>query len=208
MRFTQVAIVLAASGFIGCKPAGPDAGTSPAASADSAATHAGLANAGKSGCRTRPRVAGTGSTDVQICALPSANKHSGTTAPAGGIIVATLTNIGTVRDDRWKLAPGTTYYLRVFPPRAGYTENGHYDIRSFTGETWDALPSPKASGSFVACTGPGHVKQPRSHAGYSICSAGPVTDPEDPLALTGSILPSDGPAWITCAEGCCTTDAT
>lgn len=198
MRLRRLTVILAASGFLGCKPAAPDAETTPAA--DAAATPATFANTGNSGCRTRSRIAGSGSTDVQICALPGAHKHSGRTAPAGGIIVATLTNVGTVPDDRWNLTPGRTYYLRVFPPRAGQTENGYYDIRSFTGETWDA---PSASGSFIDC---GHKEQGRSHAGFSTCAKGAPTDAEDPIAPTVAAAPSSDPAWITCAEGCCTTD--
>lgn len=198
-------MVLVASGVVGCSPAEPRADTAVAASPGSA-TQAAPAAAANSGCRTRPRVAGTGrtTTPVRICAYPWAHLESGSTAGKDGIIVASLTNTGQVADDRWQLAPGVTYYLRVFPKRAGKAENGFYQISSFTDDSWDEVPTER-KGSFIACAGTGHPKQPRAHAGFSTCTQGKPTDAEDPAVVTG-VQGSGGPAWITCKEGCCTTD--
>lgn len=216
MTFRQAAILLVASGLVGCKPTTPDAGT-PAASGTSAP--AGVAPAAEptadmiqaqltslvtSGCRTRRRVAGAGDTRVQICAVEGANEISSDTAPPWGFVVGTIVRTGNARDDRWRLDRGKTYYLRVFQTRSGHPDDGYYEITSWSGTSWEA---PKASGSFVHCgVDQDHPRQPRSHAGFSTCDQGQPADAEDPTPLAQD-TPSGGPAWITCAEGCCTTDA-
>lgn len=202
MRFRQVAVILAAGSLSGCSPAGNYAGILPANS-DPSATQAVLTNLQKTGCRTRPRKVGTsGETDVTICAIAGAHNQSTVSAPSTGIIVATLTNIGTTPDDRWQLDPGKTYYLRVFGSGT-FGVPGKYDIRSFTDDSWDA---PVKSGDFIPCTGTKHPKQKRSHAGYATCDDHQPADAEDPEVLALRPAASGGPAWITCAEGCCTTD--
>ncbi|HUR91854.1 MAG TPA: hypothetical protein VMY38_04195 [Gemmatimonadaceae bacterium] len=212
MRFKQVAIVVVAMGFVGCKPAAREAGTPSAASADSATGQVQVATASSSGCRTAARDAegGLGKTPVQICAVPGTHETSSDNAPLYGFVVATLQNRGTtVRDARWKLEPGKMYYLRVFKARTGQTEDGYYEISSLTGANWDPAI---ASGSLVHCgISPDHPKQSWAHAGFSTCAAGQPKGAEDPASgdpvLVSGLQASGGPAWITCAEGCCTTDA-
>lgn len=199
MRFKQVAMLLAAGSLSGCSPAGNYAGILPA-NADPSATREMLSNLQKAGCRTRARRVGTGGTDVTICAIAGAHNQSTVSAPSTGVIVATLTNVGSVPDDRWRLEPGRTYYLRVFGS-GSFGTPGKYDIRSFTEDSWDTAV---ASGDFIPCTGPKHPRQNRSHAGYATCSDDSPADAEDPALVSAN--PSGGPAWITCAEGCCTTD--
>lgn len=203
MRFRQVAVVLASGALSGCSPAGSYSGVLPAANASPFVTEAMLASLAKTGCRTRPRKVGTsGATMVTICAIAGAHTQAGDLAPSTGIIMATLKNVGTAPDDRWKLAPGRTYYVRVFGSGTPGVP-GRYDISSFTNGTWD---NPQKTGVFVACTGPKHPKQSRSHAGYATCDDPQPADAEDPAVPTVSQNPSGGPAWIACAEGCCTTD--
>lgn len=205
MRYRNVAMVLVASACSACTPANEYAGNLP--TADAAQTQTLLNDLVKSGCRTRKRPAGTAWTKVQICALVGANAQSGATAQSTGTIVGTLINTGTVADDRWSLQPATTstpavtYYLRIFPPRSG-SEEGYYQIASYSASGWDAA---KETGSFNHCPGPGHSPQARAHAGFATCAEGPPTDAEDPIEPSESLLPTDGPAWITCREGCCTT---
>lgn len=212
MRFRHMAMVLVAGGFVGCKPATPDATTSSAASADSAAGQAQVATATGRGCRTAARDAegGSGKTPVQICPEPGAHETSSDDAPQYGLVVATLQNRGsTLRDARWKLEPGKMYYLRVFKARTEQTEDGYYEISSLTGANWDPAV---ASGSLVHCgISSDHPKPSRSHAGFSTCAAGPPKEAEDTTSGEAAVVSvaqgSGGPAWITCKEGCCTTDA-
>ena len=143
---------------------------------------------------------------MQICAVPGAHLISSDSAPDYGIVVARLENQGPVRDARWRLEPGRIYYLRVFRARSGQTEDGYYEINSLTGTTWDPA---LASGSLVHCgVSSDHPAQSHAHAGFSTCGEGQPEEAEDSAVPSTSLLLSDGPAWITCKEGCCTTDIT
>src|SRR5687768_11921069 len=207
MRFRQVAMVLAVAALVGCKPATPEAATSSATPTDSGATQAQLASATGSGCRThdRPREVGSGRTPIQICALPDAHLMSSDNAPDFGFTVATLQNLGPERDARWKLESKKLYFLRVFKARPDQTEDGYYEISSKTGTSWDQAI---AIGSLVHCgISADHPEQKRAHAGFSTCALGEPKDAEDAATLTTPLRFSDGPAWITCKEGCCTTGA-
>lgn len=159
------------------------------------------------GCQTVQRNAvGGGLTPVQICAEFNARNYLGSNA-GGGVMVARMTNLGTTRTEaRWELLPGQAYHVMIMPGGSG--AGGQYRIMG-PGN----VNNPNRVGSYVQCT-PLHAKPDTSYARFGGCGpwnastgthANLVGSSEDMAA--GSLGPSDGPGWITCETGCCTTGA-
>lgn len=159
------------------------------------------------GCATvaRAAVPAGSTTNVEICASPGAREWGPRKAPPGnGSPVARMRNIGAHQEARWGLKPNNTYSIWL-----------HSGI---TGETMYTI-----IGSGVNVTGPyhgcGHAPADSSRANFGTCaenphplaggarSRGPSSSGELDKGEHTLLDRGTGPAWVSCTEGCCTTDA-
>lgn len=145
-------------------------------------------------------------TPVEICAADYARKVGPRNAGPDGRPVARMRNLGTVNEGRWNLRPGRRYIIAVYSGVAG----GTYRI------THEGPGGPLGSGVYHPC-GPAH-EPPTSSATFGACrdyGTGPAPNSSigsgpsagEPATRGHALLgPADGPAWISCTDGCCTTD--
>lgn len=192
-------IVIAGSlvGAVGCAPF-----AQPPAAAGSAFT----------ACANGQRDAeGGGRVDVEICAAPNANTIGSGNAGAGRI-VAQIKNLDLVRKEaRWGLEPGQTYLVIVSRGnRFQIVGPGDADNIHRTGEYYKCVPErPRPANSeayFGTCQDRGHVMASPA-AGVVAEQGGPsdkVGHSDEPMRTSLGVF--NGPAWISCPTGCCTTE--
>lgn len=167
------------------------------------------------GCATSARTGWLGgTTDVEICAAQYAKDVGRGSTNSKGVLVARMVNHGTEADARWGLAPKDTSFIAAFPDG---TAQGRYAIlelprNRFPGTTIRVLLE---GGNFIYC--PHNWVPPVSTADFSTCAkkqgtashqggadevvSGPRMSADAPLQS------ADGPAWVSCKSGCCTTEA-
>lgn len=173
------------------------------------------------GCTTAPRTSAATPpapapppTNIQICAASySRHLRYGNTANTG-VLTARMVNLGAYKDARWELTPGDTSYIISFPKAMS---EGEYAILEVS-----ATPAPgskvrvvKANGIYRYC--PHGGTPPVSAASFYTCEqkalvhsasgssdagSGPNVDRDDVFSQY-----PDGPAWVSCNAGCCTTEA-
>ncbi|HUR91855.1 MAG TPA: hypothetical protein VMY38_04200 [Gemmatimonadaceae bacterium] len=158
------------------------------------------------GCATVARAAvpaGT-TTDVEICASPGAREYGPRKAPPGlGAPVARMRNVGTRDEARWGLKPNNTYSIWL---SSGFAGTQYTIIGSGVNKT----------GTYFGC---GHSAAASSRANFGTCAdnpyplvgagrtSGPSSSAEGDKPGHTLLDRATGPAWISCTEGCCTTDA-
>lgn len=149
-----------------------------------------------------------GDAEVQICATDYANRIGGNNAAPDGVIVARMINRGPGVEARWGLVPGVEYFIAV-------NRGGRYNIIEM-GNASPGAARPNRTGTYHVCSGPTHAPQTASSAKFGDCSSAHVQLPGSDAATTGrgpsgdshavpTLSSFDGPAWITCDLGCCTT---
>lgn len=158
------------------------------------------------GCSTTARNAvGGGTTSVQICAEVNARHYLGSNSGAG-VVVAQMINTGPGVEARWGLEVDKQYLILVMP--AGSGAGGQFRVVGPGGST-----NSNRVGSYYQCL-PLHAKSDTSFARFGGCHdwvtstgthANPVGSADD--GTSASVGSADGPAWVTCETGCCTTDA-
>lgn len=168
------------------------------------------------GCDTMPRTSASGTTPVEICAAADARLYGPGNASPRGQPVARMRNLGTEPDTRWGLRPRRVYVIAIHSDAAGtgykiWPERGGGPIRTGTyypcGHGGESPPT--SSATFGACTD-SFVKHAVPQPG-ALASAEALRGPmagEAP-AVPGHALYDrlNGPAWVSCTDGCCTTDA-
>lgn len=205
MRRMAVLLVIIVSGAIGgCSPSvAASVGAMPPAAIESA-----LAAISWTGCATVARAADTigTTTNVEICAAPNAREYGPSKAPPGlGAPVARMRNIGTRREARWGLKPNNTYSIWLHS--GGTTGGTMYTIIgsgvNVTGTYHGCKHDPAGSSraNFGNC-----ADNPYPLAG-SARSRGPSSSGEEGKSEHTLLNRATGPAWVSCTEGCCTTDA-
>lgn len=207
----RLAAVIVIAGWlvaVSCHPARPVASIGGMTEAEQTAA---LALTSWVNCVTVRRVAATGvsdSTNVEICADTGAKKFGPNNGPGGvlGKPIARMRNLpGGKVERRWKLQPGSHYYhVWITGPAGGPTR---WTIKG---------QGVNVSGPFRGC---GYAAASVSRANFGDCMENPwpgrpAPGRSGPSDGGGSDKPdhpffatADGPAWISCREGCCTTDA-
>lgn len=201
-RITAVVVGAGGVAVAGCSPAvSTSVGVMTPAEIESA-----LAAISWTGCATVARAAvpsGT-TTNVEICASPSAREYGPRKAPPGlGAPVARMRNLGTNQEARWGLKPNNTYSI--------WLSSG------FAGTQYTIIGSGvNVTGNYYGC---GHAPADSSRASFGTCAdnpsrmargshnRGPSSPAEDAKSEHTLLDRATGPAWISCTEGCCTTDA-
>jgi hypothetical protein len=158
------------------------------------------------GCSETQRDAvGGGTTRVEICAERDARNFIGNNA-GGGVIVARMVNLGPAVEQRWDLEVGREYYVMIRPGGSG--PGGEFRILGPGGAS-----NPRRAGNYYQCP-PLHERPASSSARFGLCSdrltsAGTHLDEvgSSEQSFSEALAPSNGPAWISCETGCCTTDA-
>lgn len=166
------------------------------------------------GCFTGVRTGWpSGTTAVQICAAQYARDVGRGSTNANGVLVARMVNLGSNVENRWGLTPTDTSFIVAFP---GNASQGGYAILEIPRNTF---PGTKIrvlleGGNFIYCP---HPPRPAvSSADFNTCeekatsashqsgageyASGPQASGDAPL------FSPDGPAWVSCRTGCCTTD--
>lgn len=158
------------------------------------------------GCSDTQRDAvGGGTTLVQICAERDARFYIGSNAGSGAT-VARIVNVGPAVEKRWELEVGREYFVIITPGGSGPggqfrivgPGNGH---------------NPKRVGNYYQCP-PLHARPDSSSARFGLCTDTVTSAGTHPVEVGSAdqpaptvLAPSDGPAWISCETGCCTTEA-
>lgn len=156
---------------------------------------------------------GGGHVSLQICAERDAHRVGADNAGAGRI-VAQIVNLDLEkRDARWQMEPGETYYVVV-------TRGSRYQIVG-PGQ----VDNPNRSGRYIRCLPPHETPPTRPLAQWGTCetlghsggtaAGGTAPDKGGPSEKGGqsdalgpaNLDPFNGPAWISCPTGCCTTEA-
>lgn len=166
------------------------------------------------GCAWAARTSTTPTpTVVQICAASySRILGHGNTANTG-VLTARMVNLGASGDARWNLTPGDTSYIVSFPRAAS---EGEYAILEVSAKSvpGDKVRVVKADGVFRYC--PHGGEPPQSEASFYTCEQKSVMHRRSRSSGSGSgpsadddvlVQAMDGPAWVTCLAGCCTTEA-
>lgn len=167
------------------------------------------------GCDTALRAGWPGgtTTNVEICAAQYARDVGrGGNSDSNGLIVARMVNRGANYDARWGIMPGGTAYMASFlrsynrgryvlleVPPGGFpgtkvnvlVDDGNLIYCQHT--SWPATSSAK----FATCEQMGGTV---SHQGGAEHASGPSEAADAPLREL------EGPAWVTCRTGCCTSD--
>jgi hypothetical protein len=164
-------------------------------------------------CVTHERDAvGGGRILVEICAAPDAHTIGGGNAGAGKV-VAQMTNLDAAKQEaRWELEPLQRYFVIVSRGnRFQIVGPGNGDNARRSGEYHRCVPHwtpPTTSAAhFGTCQDRGHATA-ASPAGVVAEKGGPSDKggrSDEPMRA--SLSPYDGPAWISCPTGCCTTEA-
>lgn len=166
-----------------------------------------LASVAWTGCATVKRAAvGGDSTDVEICAAPDARAYGPGNPPGGkGTLVARLRNLGQRVEKRWGLQPNATYPIWLYTGVGGtlytITGNGVNVTGTYHGCGYHAANSSRAN--FGSCAeNPRMVSSDLGHGTVSRGPSGGGGDKDEHILHDRA----SGPAWISCTEGCCTTD--
>jgi len=166
------------------------------------------------GCDTTARTGWLGgTTDVEICAAQYAKDVGRGYTNRKGVLVARMVNLGTGVDRRWGLTPKDTSFIAGFPagraqgayailevPRNSYpgttirvlVEGGSF---TYCPHTWQPAAS---SAEFETCDG--KLRSASHQRGANEIASGPQASADAPLQS------ADGPAWVSCRSGCCTTE--
>ena len=205
-RYVAVMVLAAVAVVAGCWPRAVPA---PIATMSAAEESAMLALTKWVGCTTVQRAATISgdSAEVRICADTGTRRFGKHTPPGNNKprAVAQIRNLSNNRvEDRWGLQPNTTYYIWLSAAPGGTT-------------AW-AIKRPGepaiASGPLEGC---GHPQATVDSASFGTCADNPYPRPGaarsgGPSSEGGKgehtlLDRATGPAWISCTEGCCTTDA-
>lgn len=163
---------------------------------------------GTSGCASK-----ADSSTVHLWAFTGAKGLSFADAADTAIMIGKIHNLGPAATERYNLAPNRLYAIFVMTD-GGSPAKGRYEI-------WEVQGSAKSmadSGEYISCNHP-HLKWTRSFAVFTDCDhppkeeltqTGPVwrwtrTTLGDSATVGSAVTHDDGPAWFTCATGCCTT---
>ena len=200
--------VCAAATFAACQTSPPPSVPMSATSIDSA-----FAASIWVGCDTVARSANpSGTTNVEICAAHDAIGFGVGHPPTSRRPIGMMRNLGTLVERRWELKPRRIYLIQlernvgngradfvISGPDSTTTPQAYHECkhrkedvtsRATFGSCGDTLPSGRM---------PGFLSGGRSR--------GPAADSESPAAPHELLSPLDGPAWLTCRTGCCTTGA-
>lgn len=201
IRVTVVSALAAMAVLAACQRPTP----SPMGAMSSAEQDATLLLTKWVGCNTVRRVsttAGVDSTDVEICADTGARRLGPSSPPPVGKPVAFMRNLGDGIEQRWGLRPGGHYVVRIHgPPNAvRWTISG---------------PQVNLSGPYRRCGD--HTMPDSSYANFGSCAENP-SSVRPPTRRGPAAVGTDGknehilldratgPAWVSCTDGCCTTD--
>ncbi len=167
------------------------------------------------GCDTLPRTTAQGTTPVEICAAEDARLYGPGNAPAKGRPVARMRNLGTEPDLRWGLRRNRVYVIAIHSDAAGtgykiWPEGGGGPIRTGTyypcGHGGESPPT--SSATFGACREVVKHSVPQRGSPSSVeALRGPAGGEASTLPRHALYYRENGPAWIACTDGCCTTDA-
>lgn len=167
------------------------------------------------GCTARLRAGPTtaDTTRVSICAADYARGVGKGNNNSNGIVVGRMINRGGVVERRFGLTPGDTSYIVGFP-KTSTSDTGLYAIIEIPK---NSTPATKVrvlqeNRIFIYCE---HIAASTSSADFRRCEEGPEYGSREsgarlsgPSATTAETLSSlDGPAWLSCRSGCCTTEA-
>lgn len=171
------------------------------------------------GCTARLRAGATEGTTtmVSICAADYARGVGKGNNNNHGIVMGRMINRGSVAEKRFGLSPGATSYIVGFP-KTTTADTGLYAIIEIPpgGGPADKVTVLQENRIFIYCE---HPSASNSSADFRRCEEGPeyasgkrsVTDGgafSGPSASPADALSSlDGPAWLSCRSGCCTTEA-
>lgn len=164
------------------------------------------------GCDTVARRANpSGTTAVEICAASDAIGFGVAHPPVSRRPIGRMRNLGSLVERRWGLRPKQVYLIQlernVGNGRADFLINGPFV--SIGPEAYVACRHPKVDLTSRATFGncgdtlsSGQMPRP-----LGLRSRGPTADSESPAGPHELLDPLDGPAWLTCRTGCCTTGA-
>lgn len=204
-RIVVIGCGLCAAVISSCAPVGSSPAAAPLATASASPNWV--------ACDTLPRTSASGGeVAVEICVADDARLYGPGNASPKGKAVARMRNLGTERDLRWGMLPGRNYVIAV-----------HSEAASTRYKIWPEGPGgPIKVGIYYAC-GHGGESPPTSSATFGACDASIVESlsqstqstlanrgpAEGPTAGKPSHVLFDvrnGPAWVSCTDGCCTTD--
>lgn len=166
------------------------------------------------GCSTVQRTgnnSGT-TTNVEICAAQYARDIGQGNTNSNGVLMARMVNLGSQAERRWGLTPGDTSFIVSFPRDQTQGSYAILQVRagSSGGTNVNVL---RQNGNFIYCD---HPKPASSSASFHTCQEKRPAPARSTRGQTGSgpnapdevANPSeDGPAWVSCLSGCCTTEA-
>lgn len=207
-KVRRVAAILAIGGAAAIASCAPTLGSPVLTSTQIDSTVASLTWVG---CSTVSRVGEGGHTNVQICAASDARNFGRGSPPASRRAIAKMKNLGGFTEKRWGIKPNQTFIIHLQPnPGSGpalYSVEG--PLSTTVPQPYWACAHPKVDSTsratFGNCGDTTNTGQmPRFLGGRS---RGPDAGPESSAAAHRLLDPADGPAWITCTEGCCTTGA-
>jgi hypothetical protein len=145
---------------------------------------------------------------VQICAASGARFLDGSNAGAGAR-VARMVNAGPGVERRWELLPGEEYTINISQGAAG--QGGRFQVvgpgnvqnQHRRGEYFQCTPHRGVPAGDSAKFGGCDINHTRAHGmpESQVAARGPSEGTSAALGIF------DGPAWITCQTGCCTTEA-
>jgi hypothetical protein len=151
---------------------------------------------------------GGGRIDVRICAAPDAHTVGSGNAGAGRI-VAQITNLDPIRKEaRWELEPMQTYLVIVTRGNQfqivgpGNADNPHRSGEYYRCQPPHPQPTSSAA-KWGNCEEAGHMVG--TSAGGAGANKGGPSDQSDGSGRANLSI-YNGPAWITCPTGCCTTE--
>lgn len=166
------------------------------------------------GCVTAPRTGTTTApTNIRICAASYARNLGQGNTTATGVLTARMINLGPTSDARWRLTRYDTSYIVSFPSTP---TQGGYAILEVPSNTvpGTTVRVVKQNGIFVYC--PHGQPNSTSSASFYTCARKAAAHSRSRGSGTGSgpsaedevlVQDLDGPAWVSCMAGCCTTDA-
>lgn len=166
------------------------------------------------GCDTTARTGKTSgtTTNVEICAAQYAKDVGRGNNNSNGVLMARMVNLGGRTENRWGLTPGDTSFIASFPKDQS---QGLYAILQVpAGSSGGTKVTVLAqNGNFIYC---GHPQATNSSASFHTCAgkwpaprrSSRVTTESGPKVSEDMVFATlDGPAWVSCLSGCCTTEA-
>lgn len=204
-RVVVISCGLGAAAISSCTPVASSPAAAPGATA--------LASPIWVACDTLPRTSASGGeVPVEICAADDARLYGPGNAPPRGRPVARMRNLGSERDLRWNMRPHRVYVIAIHSDAAGtgykiWPEGpgGPIKIGTYYPCGHGGGSPPTSSATFGSCTDTVVMNSPRLKPG-TVAARGPAEDENE--ARRGHVLfdVRNGPAWVSCTDGCCTTD--